>query len=173
MKHPAAQLYEYHVWANERIFQHLKELPQEAYRQEIQSVFPSVFSALVHIYTVDHVWLYAMASESFEKIREAVGRIPEETEGKSVEELEQLFRAVSDKYRQFLDSLPDLNAVNAYRHPQYGTLEARHSDILQHVVNHGTYHRGNIAAMLRQQGYPGAPTDYVFYLYELSRPQQA
>ncbi|WP_313897918.1 DinB family protein [Brevibacillus sp. FSL L8-0520] len=44
---------------------------------------------------------------------------------------------------------------------------------MQHVVNHGTYHRGNIAAMLRQQGYAGVPTDYVFYLYELSQQAQA
>ncbi|MEH7531611.1 DinB family protein, partial [Priestia megaterium] len=32
--------------------------------------------------------------------------------------------------------------------------------------NHGTYHRGNITAMLRQLGHPGVMTDYVLYLYE-------
>jgi len=66
-----------------------------------------------------------------------------------------------------------LDATTQYRHPTYGVLEARYSDIVQHVVNHGTYHRGNIAAMLRQQGYAGVPTDYVFYLYELSQQAQA
>ncbi|MCM3624422.1 DinB family protein [Brevibacillus borstelensis] len=173
MKHHAVQLYEYHIWANERIFQQLKELPEEACRQEIQSIFPSVYSALVHIYTADHIWLYAMAGESFEKIREAIGGITEETNGKSAEELQQLFRTASERYKEFLAGLPDLDATTQYRHPTYGVLETRYSDIVQHVVNHGTYHRGNIAAMLRQQGYAGVPTDYVFYLYELSQQAQA
>ncbi|MEK3724277.1 DinB family protein [Paenibacillus sp. FSL H8-0034] len=38
-------------------------------------------------------------------------------------------------------------------------------ELVQHVVNHGTYHRGNITAMLRQLGHKGVPTDYIFYLY--------
>ncbi len=38
--------------------------------------------------------------------------------------------------------------------------------ILNHVVNHGTYHRGNVTAMLRQQGYAGVATDYLFFLMD-------
>ncbi|MEY9869279.1 putative damage-inducible protein DinB [Peribacillus sp. B2I2] len=34
-----------------------------------------------------------------------------------------------------------------------------------HVVNHGTYHRGNITAMLRQMGYASISTDYGLYLF--------
>ncbi|MEC5258611.1 DinB family protein [Bacillus amyloliquefaciens] len=30
-------------------------------------------------------------------------------------------------------------------------------------MNHGTYHRGNISAMLHQMGYKGVPTDYIFF----------
>ena len=37
--------------------------------------------------------------------------------------------------------------------------------MILHVVNHGTYHRGNITAMLRQMGYASVPTDYGIYLY--------
>jgi uncharacterized damage-inducible protein DinB len=51
-------------------------------------------------------------------------------------------------------------------HPQYGRLDTSISEIVQHVVNHGTYHRGNLTAMLRQQGHPGIATDYLFYLLE-------
>ena len=52
------------------------------------------------------------------------------------------------------------------QHPKLGTLESTYADIILHVVNHGTYHRGNVTAMLRQLGHPGVPTDYVYYLYE-------
>ncbi|USG66188.1 DinB family protein [Brevibacillus ruminantium] len=166
MKHHALKLYDYHVWANQRLFQHLKALPAEAITEQLNSVFPSVFEALVHIYTVDHVWLFTMRGDSFDKVREAVGRIPEETKGKSIEEMERLFQGASDQYQAFFGQQSDLDALKTYTHPHFGSLEARYADIVQHVVNHGTYHRGNITAMLRQQGLAGVPTDYIFYLFD-------
>ncbi|MFX3635018.1 MAG: DinB family protein [Candidatus Pristimantibacillus sp.] len=51
-------------------------------------------------------------------------------------------------------------------HPKYGRLDTHFSDILRFVVNHGTYHRGSVSAMLRQQGYVEGTTDYIFYLME-------
>lgn len=65
-----------------------------------------------------------------------------------------------------LQLTPDLDKSMTITHPRYGRLDTRFSDILQHVVNHGTYHRGNITAMLRQLGYSGIPTDFVFYLFK-------
>ncbi|MGE7186477.1 DinB family protein [Peribacillus sp. NPDC006672] len=54
------------------------------------------------------------------------------------------------------------------QHPQVGLLDTHLSELVQHVINHGTYYRGNLTAMIRQQGYSSVPTDYVFYLYEIS-----
>jgi uncharacterized damage-inducible protein DinB len=42
--------------------------------------------------------------------------------------------------------------------------------MVRHVVNHGTYHRGQVAAMLRQLGYSPPPTDYLVFFDELARP---
>lgn len=41
-KHHALELYDYHVWANKKFFERLKELPKDIYDQEIQSVFSSI-----------------------------------------------------------------------------------------------------------------------------------
>ncbi|UFJ42599.1 hypothetical protein LOK74_08945 [Brevibacillus humidisoli] len=41
-----------------------------------------------------------------------------------------------------------------------------YSEVVQHVVNHGTYHCGNLTAMLRQMGYAGVPTDCEFFLFD-------
>jgi uncharacterized damage-inducible protein DinB len=40
------QSYDYHVWANQKVFEYLYELPRESIHQEIQSVFPTVFSVM-------------------------------------------------------------------------------------------------------------------------------
>jgi uncharacterized damage-inducible protein DinB len=45
--------------------------------------------------------------------------------------------------------------------------------ILQHVVNHSTYHRGQIATMLRQLGTKAIPTDLIAYHRELATKASA
>ncbi|OAS89436.1 MULTISPECIES: DinB family protein [Metabacillus] len=52
-------------------------------------------------------------------------------------------------------------------HPSYGGFTTSCVELIQHVANHGTYHRGNLTAMLRQLGHQGKPTDYVSYLFEI------
>lgn len=165
MKHHILSLYDYHVWANKRVFEHLKELPQNVYYQEIQSVFPSISEVLVHIYIVDTVWLNAMSGESFGKIVELRSQLQEKTKGKSIEEMETMFFDLSDQFKVFFDSQGDLDQTVFLEHPNLGPLETNLFELVQHVANHGTYHRGNITAMLRQLGYPGIMTDHIFYLY--------
>jgi uncharacterized damage-inducible protein DinB len=81
--------------------------------------------------------------------------------------MRMLYADVSKQFRAFFDRQQDLDKVTTIQHPHFGSLQAPFSELVQHVVNHGTYHRGNIAAMLRQLGHKGVPTDYVFYLYEI------
>jgi uncharacterized damage-inducible protein DinB len=44
--------------------------------------------------------------------------------------------------------------------------------VLRHVVNHSTYHRGQVAAKLRRLGVEPAATDFIFWMFE-QVPQQA
>lgn len=165
-KHYSLRHYDYHVWANRKVFTHLKELPREIYTQEIQSVFPSISDALAHIYIVDNVWLYTMSGHSYEETAQMRDRWKEETEGASLKEMEKLCDKLTDRYRDFFRQVEDMEAITSYSHPRFGTLKTSYAELIQHVVNHGTYHRGNITAMLRQLGHPGVMTDFAFHLFE-------
>jgi uncharacterized damage-inducible protein DinB len=99
VRQTSLQQYDYHLWANEKIFKHLKGLPREVYHEELQSVFPSISEALVHIYNVDTIWLCVMAGDSFDQIMQSMARVTEETKGKTIEELNTLFYQLSDKYK--------------------------------------------------------------------------
>ncbi|WP_347553065.1 DinB family protein (plasmid) [Pseudalkalibacillus hwajinpoensis] len=167
-KHHALQLYDYHVWANNKFFVRLKELPKDIYDREIQSVFSSIAETLVHIYTVDTIWLGVIRENSMDEIQASIIQAQEKTKDKGLEEMETLFYDLSKKYQDFFNNESDLDKEIFPEHPQYGRLETYLSELVQHVVNHGTYHRGNLMAMIRQQGYSSVPTDYVFYLYEIS-----
>ncbi|WHY80064.1 DinB family protein [Neobacillus sp. WH10] len=163
------QIFDYHLWANKLVLKHLKELPGEVRFQEVQSVFPTIYDTIFHMYQVDYVWLRVLKGDSFDSIIQSVTRLQDEKLERSLEKLEQNYLQLSAEYRDFIDGHENLNAITTIHHPSYGTLKASYFELLQHVVNHGTYHRGNITAILRQQGYKGTQTDYVFYLYQIQK----
>ncbi|WP_257350864.1 DinB family protein [Pseudalkalibacillus decolorationis] len=167
MQQNAKRLYEYHIWSNKRVMEHIKVLPNEVFNKEIQSVFPSISEVINHIYITDHLWLSVMAEEGFDQIMSSVQRITEETKGRTLVEMEAMYLELTERFVGFLHKQGDLDRPMTIEHPHYGQLEVSLSELIQHVVNHGTYHRGNVTAMLRQMGHAGVPTDYVFYLYSL------
>ncbi|WP_276353017.1 DinB family protein [Cohnella caldifontis] len=166
MPHQAHRLYDYHVWANDQLFAHLEQLPKDAFHAEVKSVFASVSQVLGHMYKFERLFMSVLAEVPNEVIFQKIQGWEEETEDKTVDEMRQLFAGAAEEFRDLLRRTPDPDKAMTIEHPQYGRLGTRFSDILQHVVNHGTYHRGNVAAMLRQQGYAGVPTDYMFFLVE-------
>jgi uncharacterized damage-inducible protein DinB len=89
----------------------------------------------------------------------------EEIEAKSLVEMEQLFADLSERYKTFLSKEENLPKQLTIQHPAGGVMETTVGDLVPHVVNHGTYHRGNISAMLHQMGHASVPTDYGLYLF--------
>ncbi|AIK39743.1 dinB family protein [Bacillus pseudomycoides] len=165
MKQYMIKQFDYHTWANKRILEHLRELPKEVYYQEVQSVFPSIEKVLIHIYVVDCVWLHILNGKSMAEALQVGKELQEQVENKTMDELKSLFHKVTQQYKVFLDKQKDMNQVILLDNPYAGRLKTSVSELVQHVVNHGTYHRGNITAMLRQLGYPSTMTDFVFYLH--------
>ncbi|MGQ3380879.1 DinB family protein [Priestia endophytica] len=166
MTHHSLKLYDYHVWANQKIFDRLKELSEDIYEKEIQSVFPSISKVMAHIYVVDNLWLDIISGKEFDEVYALADRLKEQMEKKRIGEVETMFFDLSERYKAFLDRQEDMETAFVLETRFAGRLETRLSDLVQHVVNHGTYHRGNITAMLRQLDHPSVMTDYVLYLYE-------
>lgn len=172
MKNHALQQYDYHVWANEKVCRYLEQLSEEVYRKELESVFPTTYDAMTHIYVIDSGWLSLLSAGGvteisdpyLEQLKSSIDRLVNETKGRRMEELGRMMTALSDRFRVFIEQHEDLEALCPN-----GDFKARYVDFIQHIVNHGTYHRGNITAMLRQIGHPGTPTDYGFYLYTLKQ----
>lgn len=166
MREHSHQLYEYHVWSNERLFAHIEQLPKEVFDAEVTSVFPSLSQTLGHMYLFEQLYMSVLAEVPNEEIFPKIPVWTEEAQGKTVDEMRRLFAGAAEQFRDLLRRTPDPDKAMTIEHPKYGSLDTHFSDILRHVVNHGTYHRGNVTAMLRQQGYAGVPTDYLFYLLE-------
>lgn len=166
MENRTIKRFKYHDWANDRILNHLKSLPDQVYNEGIDSVFSSIHEVIVHIYNVDGMWLSVMSGDTFDQTMEVINHLDQKSKGTSLHEMIALYEEVADNYLAFIRSLKDPDQQITIYHPSYGEMTTEVSELVEHVVNHGTYHRGNITAMLRQQGYPGISTDYIFYLYE-------
>jgi len=162
---------DYHAWANTQLFNRIKELPnyETIFTEQIQSVFPSIKDTFAHIYVTDQVWLHILHGKSMNEAIQDRESLRTEIENKSFLELEEMFDNMAKQYIDFLITIEDVNAVFVIENPYVGKLETSILELVQHVVNHGTYHRGNITAMIRQFGHSSTMTDFVLYLHMVKK----
>ncbi|MCM3729081.1 DinB family protein [Neobacillus cucumis] len=166
MTHPVIKMYNYHVWANEVIIDRLRELPQDIYHKDIQSGFSSVSKVLSHIYLTDYTWFDIISGKSMNEAMATTNQLREQVEMKSIEEMKVIFLDLSERYRALLDNQKDIEKLIVVDNPYAGLLETSISETVLHVVTHGSYHRGNIATMLRQMGHTSVMQDFGLYLYQ-------
>ena len=166
MTHPALKMYNYHVWANEVIIDRLRELPQDIYHKDIQSGFSSVSKVLSHIFLTDYTWFDIISGKSMNEAMATTNQLREQVEMKSIEEMKVIFLDLSERYRALLDNQKDIEKLIVVDNPYAGLLETSISETVLHIVTHGSYHRGNIATMLRQMGHTSVMQDFGLYLYQ-------
>lgn len=164
-KNQLKDFYDYHAWANSQIFNRLKELPEEMITLEMTSAFPTIAKVLVHLYFTDSLWLGIMSGKSMKEGLEAFQQKRAETELKPLSELEALYEETAARYKSLLEAERDFNKQLVVENPYAGPLKTTIAETIFHIVTHGSYHRGNIAAMLRQQGQASVMQDFGLYLY--------
>jgi Uncharacterized protein conserved in bacteria len=150
------QLYDYHIWANERMMNHLKSLPGEILLKEVDLGFKSIAEVIGHIVSVDEVW--------FSRIKEEPSASLANKQFSNIEEAGNYMNNLQSQIREYLLSVHDMEKSVTYRNTAGQEFRNSIAEIVQHVVNHGTYHRGNISTILRHLGYSGIQTDYIAYL---------
>ncbi|MCY9140477.1 DinB family protein [Peribacillus frigoritolerans] len=161
---PVLEMYNYHAWANGVIIDRLNELPEHVYHKEIQSAFSSVSKVLSHIYLTDYAWFDIISGISMDEAMAYSSELKEEVEKKSIEEMKKTFMDLYERNKALLSTV-DMEKVMVVDNPYAGSLETTISESVLHVVTHGSYHRGNIATMLRQMGHTSVMQDFGLYLY--------
>lgn len=161
---PVLEMYNYHAWANGVIIDRLNELPEHIYHKEIQSGFSSVSKVLSHIYLTDYAWFDIISGISMDEAMASSSELKEEVEKKSIEEMKKTFMDLYERNKALLSTV-DMEKIMVVDNPYAGSLETTISESVLHVVTHGSYHRGNIATMLRQMGHTSVMQDFGLYLY--------
>ena len=152
-------LYAYHRWANRRLFDAAAALGEAAAGREVgkQFSFPTVRRMFAHLYGADWVWLMRWKGTSPAKL--PGGEI------ESLAALREKWDAVEKEQQAFIESLApaDLGRIVDYKNTEGKPFRLPLGPLLQHVVNHATHHRSEIATMLTM--IHGSPpfTDLVYY----------
>ncbi len=125
----------------------LTALTPEQFTKEMGSSFTSIQDTLGHVYSAEWAWHQRWNGAS------PTAQLPRET-FPNVEAVRKLWRKTEADVRGFLEALGETGTERTF---EYKTLAGDPGSsvfwhMLQHVVNHGSYHRGQITTMLRQLG---------------------
>lgn len=157
---PLIKLLSYKRWSNNLLYDSVSSLSSTQLVQPQKIIFGSLINTLYHTYQMDEVWQAHLQGTQ----HNITHRIPHSAPDFCALRLAQ--QAIDNWY---LDYARELSTKAYSSQVKFSFLdgspgEMTRFDILMHVVNHGTYHRGHIASMLYEMGYSPPTTDYPVFL---------
>ncbi len=151
-------LFEYNEWANAKMLTVIDGIPVENLTTPIPSSFPSILGTMAHIVAAEWIWLRRWKGEN-------PTSFPEWLSNPSLEGISAKLAEVESERRSLLASIdgPGLQRTIEYRTLNGTPYAHRLEDLCRHVVNHSTYHRGQLTTLLRHVGATPPATDMILF----------
>lgn len=149
------ELFDYHYWARDQQLKACASLSQEQFLKPLGNSFPSARDTLAHMVIAEWAWLERWN-----------GRTPEEApsfeECTSVDAVAERWRATEEDMRSYLAgiNLLKLGQKFSYSNSKGKQLTFELWQTLYHLLNHQSYHRGQVTTLLRQLGAQPPPVDF-------------
>ncbi len=151
------ELYAYNRWANRRILDATAELTPDEYARDLGGSFGSVSATLRHMLGADWIWLNRW-----------LGAAPPGFPDWEIDARADLLERWAEVEREQSTFVEGLQADDLYRMVNYRNLAGHEFTdelwrLLRHVVNHATYHRGQVVTFLRLLGRTAPSTDLIVF----------
>ncbi|HSC85300.1 MAG TPA: DinB family protein [Pseudomonas sp.] len=161
--HHLQRLLAYHGWAYAQLLKALAEVPEAQYRAPCGLFFDSIHGTLNHLAVVDRIWLARVRGETAPFTRLDVEAVSARAA------FESFLETGVAAWRDLLDGYEDAELLRPiiYSNMAGESFQRPLLDIVTHLVNHGSHHRGQITAALTAQGQPAPKLDYIYALPEL------
>ncbi len=159
MKKLLLQYAAYNVWANQKMIECTSNLSDDQINREINSSFKSIYLTLLHMLDAESIWWQRM------KLQEHV-EVPSKTFNGSILELGNSLMKQSKQWKEWVDLATEsaLEHEFIYRNSKKEQFKQPMFEVLVHLFNHSTYHRGQLITMFRQAGLETVPgTDFVAF----------
>src|SRR5258708_5820451 len=156
-------LFDYNAWANHRSLEAASALTNEQFLKPLSSSFSSVRDTLAHICGAEWIWHERFQGNS-------PSALPDLSSLNTTEALRVHWSEQETRLLGFVAGLTqaDLDRVMEYKTLKFGVYSNRLWQSMQHLVNHGTYHRGQVTTLLRQLGAKPILTDLMHFYRERS-----
>jgi len=163
-KHDIQLLYEYNRWANARILGAAAQLTEEQYLAPGEFPHGGLRGTLVHALFAEWVWRMRWQGTAPDYRLQ-----PEDFPTSAA--LHALWMEEENGLREFVAALTDqqLQAEFDYTSTEGGRYRRVLWETMAHMVNHGTQHRSEAAAMLTEMGHSPGDIDLIVFLNEAPR----
>jgi uncharacterized damage-inducible protein DinB len=154
-------LYAYNAWANDRIMTTAAALtPEQLHAPAVPDPgYGTIFGSLVHLLEAEHAWRVVLETGDWPEML-----TPDDFP--TLDALATFWRTEAAAMQAYLARLTDadMDGITRYAVEEGGYRERVRWHCLVHVVNHGTYHRGEVAALLTGQGHSPGELDFTLFL---------
>jgi uncharacterized damage-inducible protein DinB len=157
-------LWDFNTWADGLVFDAVARLSPEQYQRDMQSSHGGILGTLAHIVSAERGWLGRWTNDrpiqqsSLQDIA-------------SVEELRGHWQRVGEKMQQYLSTLNDAKLQELMTTTsRSGLVTNSYWQMIQHVVDHSSYHRGQIVTMLRQVSVTPPSTGLLRFYRDMAKP---
>jgi uncharacterized damage-inducible protein DinB len=160
-------LLDYHYWARDRLLDAVEPLTPDQYNKDLGSSFKSIRETVVHIYAAEWAW-YSRWTGSSPGALLTADAFPDVTS------IRRVWAENERNVRAFVASVGEagIARVISYKLLSGAAGASPFWQMLQHVVNHASYHRGQVTTMLRQLGSaPARSMDMIAFYREQSAAQ--
>ena len=140
-------LLDYHYWARDRVLDAAEKLTPEQFTRDLGSSFKSVRDTLVHVYSAEWAWHSRWRGVS-PTAHLKVDDYPD------VPTIRTQWSDLERNVRGFLADLDEAGLARVIEYKMFSGQPAAtpFRQMVQHMVNHASYHRGQVTTMLRQLG---------------------
>lgn len=154
-------LADYHYWARDRMLDAIAVLPQSDYIRPLGGSFASIRDTAVHLYGAEWIWM-----QRWKGISPTSGPNPETLP--DVATLRAAWDRLEVEVRDYVAGLAGDRVHERIRYRNLAGKEGESSrwSMLQHMVNHASYHRGQITTLVRQVGGTVMGQDLIAYYRE-------
>ena len=161
-------LYEYDRWANNRVLQAVSTLSAEQFTRDLGGSFRSVRDTLVHIIGGEWIWLAywkdpPLSSTLLADLRKRREALFNPHAFPNVETVQSKWAEVEKEQVEFVNRVTNQSLEQML---PFRTTQVRLAHLMQHMANHSTYHRGQVALMMRQLDAEPLATDFHVFLVE-------
>ena len=154
-------LYAYNRWANRRTLGSVRPLDHDHFIRDLGTSHGSIRGTLVHTLWAEWLWLQRWRGESPKRIFDPV-------EFADFATVETYWHGLEHERQGFIARLTDerLEQIITYENAKGERWTYALGHMMQHVVNHSSYHRGQIVTLLRQLGHTPASSDFLEFFDE-------